>query len=80
MGAALTMVPTYLFYRVIDVDIYSSQGPACGKCFNLTLLNPVIATPPFYPSVVKHIVVKVTDLCPLSKTGYCSGTNAKPNS
>jgi len=29
---------------------------------------------------VKHIVVKVTDLCPLSKTGYCSGTTTKPNS
>jgi hypothetical protein len=55
-------------------------GPACGKCFNLTLLNPVIATPMFYPSVVKHIVVKVTDLCPRSRAGYCSGTNAKPNS
>jgi len=55
-------------------------GPACGKCFNLTLLNPVISTPPFHPSVVKHIVVKVTDLCPLSRAGYCSGTNKKPNS
>jgi len=55
-------------------------GPACGRCFNLTLLSPVIATPPFHPSVVKHIVVKITDLCPLSKSGYCSGTTTKPNS
>ncbi|KAF8904447.1 RlpA-like double-psi beta-barrel-protein domain-containing protein-containing protein [Gymnopilus junonius] len=58
----------------------TSYGPACGRCFNLTLLNPVIATPPFFPSVVKSIVVKVTDLCPLSQTGWCSGTTSKPNS
>jgi hypothetical protein len=29
---------------------------------------------------VKFIVVKVTDLCPLSQTGWCSGTTSKPNS
>ncbi|KAF8813826.1 hypothetical protein BYT27DRAFT_7084115 [Phlegmacium glaucopus] len=58
----------------------ADYGPACGKCFNLTLLNPVIATPPFFPSVVKHIVIKITDLCPLSKAGYCSGTTTKRNS
>jgi hypothetical protein len=45
----------------------------------LTLLNPVIATPPFFPSVVKHIVIKVTDLCPLSTTGWCNATTAGPN-
>jgi len=55
-------------------------GPACGRCFNLTLLDPVIATPPFHPSVVKSVVVKITDLCPLSTTGWCSGTKNKPNS
>lgn len=55
-------------------------GPSCGRCFNLTLLQPVYATPPFIPSVVKSIVVKVTDLCPLSRTGLCSGTTTKPNS
>ncbi|KDR75181.1 hypothetical protein GALMADRAFT_249136 [Galerina marginata CBS 339.88] len=58
----------------------TSYGPGCGRCFNLTLLNPVIATPPFFPSVVKYIVVKITDLCPLSQTGWCSGTTSKPNS
>ncbi|PPQ89736.1 hypothetical protein CVT25_014137 [Psilocybe cyanescens] len=58
----------------------TNYGPGCGRCFNLTLLNPVIATPPFNPSVVKFIVVKVTDLCPLSQTGWCSGTTSKPNS
>ncbi|KAF7361749.1 Expansin-like EG45 domain-containing protein [Mycena venus] len=54
-------------------------GPACGKCFNLTLLNTYIPDPPFFPNVVKSIVIKVTDLCPLSETGWCSGTQTKKN-
>ncbi|KAF9452711.1 hypothetical protein P691DRAFT_756102 [Macrolepiota fuliginosa MF-IS2] len=57
----------------------NSYGPACGRCFKLTLINPVIATPPFHPSQVKSIVVKVTDLCPLSQDGWCSGQANKPN-
>jgi len=52
-------------------------GPACGKCFNLTLLNPVYANPPFHPPSTRSIVVKITDLCPLSKGGWCSGTETK---
>ncbi|KAH0588960.1 hypothetical protein H2248_004741 [Termitomyces sp. 'cryptogamus'] len=55
-------------------------GPACGKCFNLTLLNTVTADPTFYPNVTKSIVVKITDLCPLSVDGWCSGTTTKTNS
>jgi hypothetical protein len=58
----------------------ASVGPACGRCFKLTLLNPIIATPPFHPNVEKSVVVKVTDLCPLSSAGWCSGTKSKPNS
>lgn len=58
---------------------HKKTGPACGSCFNLTLVNPVIASPPFYPSVTKFIVVKVTDLCPLSETGYCNATDSRPN-
>ncbi|KAJ7076333.1 RlpA-like double-psi beta-barrel-protein domain-containing protein-containing protein [Mycena belliarum] len=54
-------------------------GPACGKCFNLTLLNSYTGSPPFLPSVVKSIVIKVTDLCPLSEAGWCSGTKTKKN-
>lgn len=54
-------------------------GPACGRCFKLTLVAPVTASPPFFPSVVKSVVVKVTDLCPLSQNGWCSGTASKPN-
>lgn len=57
----------------------TSYGPSCGRCFNLTLLNPVVANPPFTPSEVKYIVVKITDLCPLSQNGWCSGTTTKVN-
>ncbi|KAF9010547.1 RlpA-like double-psi beta-barrel-protein domain-containing protein-containing protein [Cyathus striatus] len=56
----------------------TAYGPACGKCFNITLINPVIATPPFHPSVVKSITVKVTDLCPLSQSGRCNATDNGP--
>ncbi|KAF8482653.1 RlpA-like double-psi beta-barrel-protein domain-containing protein-containing protein [Russula ochroleuca] len=54
-------------------------GPACGRCFKLTLLNTFLSNPPFYPTVTKSLVVKVTDLCPLSKTGWCNGTVSGPN-
>ncbi|KAJ7217887.1 RlpA-like double-psi beta-barrel-protein domain-containing protein-containing protein, partial [Mycena pura] len=54
-------------------------GPACGKCFNLTLLNTYTSDPPFIPNVVKSIVIKVTDLCPLSEAGWCDGTQTKKN-
>ncbi|KAF7315511.1 Expansin-like EG45 domain-containing protein [Mycena indigotica] len=54
-------------------------GKACGYCFNLTLLNSYTGTPPFFPNVVKSIVVKVTDLCPLSTYGWCAGTAEKKN-
>lgn len=54
-------------------------GPGCGKCFKLTLLNTFESDPPFYPSVTKSVVIKVTDLCPLSEDGWCSGTNDKTN-
>ncbi|CAA7261716.1 unnamed protein product [Cyclocybe aegerita] len=57
-----------------------NYGPACGRCFQLTLLNPVVATPPFFPEVVKSIVIKITDLCPLSESGWCSGRTDRTNS
>ncbi|QRW21289.1 hypothetical protein RhiXN_06278 [Rhizoctonia solani] len=53
-------------------------GPSCGRCFNLTLLNTFLSTPPFYPNPTKSIVVKVTDLCP-SISGWCDATESKPN-
>ncbi|PPQ68422.1 hypothetical protein CVT24_004843 [Panaeolus cyanescens] len=58
----------------------TNYGPACGRCFNLTLLNPIVATPPFNPPNNPSVVVKITDLCPLSDTGWCSGTATKTNS
>ncbi|EAU91056.1 hypothetical protein CC1G_03224 [Coprinopsis cinerea okayama7 len=58
----------------------ANYGPACGKCFKLTLLNPIVATPPFYPEETKSIVVKIVDLCPLSESGWCSGTTKRTNS
>ncbi|VDC06976.1 unnamed protein product [Peniophora sp. CBMAI 1063] len=57
----------------------TSYGPACGRCFNLTLLNTFLSDPPFYPSETKSVVVKVTDLCPLSTTGWCNATSVGPN-
>jgi hypothetical protein len=54
-------------------------GPACGRCFNLSLLNTFLSDPPFFPPTPKSIVVKVTDLCPLSTTGWCNATTSGPN-
>ncbi|KAI0305458.1 RlpA-like double-psi beta-barrel-protein domain-containing protein-containing protein [Multifurca ochricompacta] len=57
----------------------TAYGPSCGRCFRLTLLNTFLSDPPFYPSVTKSIIVKVTDLCPLSTTGWCNATASGPN-
>lgn len=38
-----------------------------------------MATPPFYPSEQKSIVVKITDLCPYSEGGWCGGSTGQPN-
>lgn len=73
-GAPLVIISRWVMLNAMTL------GPACGRCFKLTLLNPVIATPPFHPNVVKSVVVKVTDLCPLSSTGWCSATTNKTNS
>ncbi|TFK44366.1 RlpA-like double-psi beta-barrel-protein domain-containing protein-containing protein [Crucibulum laeve] len=82
--AACGCTPTSTHYPTAALSqmAYGSArayGPACGKCFNLTLVNPVTATPPFFPPVTTFIVVKVTDLCPLSGNGWCSATEDKPN-
>lgn len=57
----------------------TSYGPACGKCYELTLLNTFLSDPPFYPSQSKSIVIKLTDLCPLSVNGWCDATVDKTN-
>ncbi|CAE6447594.1 unnamed protein product [Rhizoctonia solani] len=53
-------------------------GSSCGRCFNLTLLNTFLSTPPFYPNPTKSIVIKVTDLCP-AISQWCDATESKPN-
>ena len=55
-----------------------SYGPACGTCYNLTLLNAPTATPPYYPPTNPSIVVKVTDECP-AISDWCQATASKPN-
>jgi len=55
-----------------------AYGPSCGRCMNLTLINSVYSTPPFYPSPTKSIVVKITDMCP--SAGICGATVGHPNS
>ncbi|KZV81892.1 hypothetical protein EXIGLDRAFT_730402 [Exidia glandulosa HHB12029] len=55
-----------------------AYGPGCGKCFNITLLNTFLSDPPFYPPQRKSLVVKVTDLCPIS-SAWCTATNDTPN-
>ena len=57
----------------------NNYGPGCGRCFKLTLLNSYTGTPPFFPDTHPSVVVKVTDLCPLSENGWCSGTENKTN-
>ena len=57
----------------------TAYGPSCGRCFKLTLLNTFLSHPPFYPTVTKSVVVKVTDLCPRSQTGWCNATTSGPN-
>ncbi|KAI8993062.1 RlpA-like double-psi beta-barrel-protein domain-containing protein-containing protein [Trametes punicea] len=57
----------------------TAYGPACGRCFKITLLNTYLPNPPFFPNVTKSVVVKVTDLCPAGGNGWCSATPGKPN-
>jgi hypothetical protein len=57
----------------------SSYGPGCGRCFELTLLNTFLSSPPFYSPEHRSLVVKITDLCPLSEHGWCSGTESRTN-
>ncbi|KAF7973184.1 hypothetical protein HWV62_15883 [Athelia sp. TMB] len=57
----------------------TAYGKACGYCFNLTLLNTFLSDPPFYPLEEKSVVIKLTDLCPLSTNGWCNATTSAPN-
>jgi len=55
-----------------------AYGPACGYCFQLTLLNTFLSDPPFYPDEHPSVVVKVTDLCPIT-SDWCTATENQPN-
>lgn len=58
----------------------TDYGPGCGRCFNITLLNTFLSSPPFFPDVTKSVVIKVTDLCPAGGgAGWCGATPNKPN-
>jgi len=72
-----TTRPAYHRYHI--THSHAPPGPVCGRCFELTLTHPVYAIPPFTPSQRTSIVVKITDLCPFSKTGLCGGVPHKPN-
>jgi hypothetical protein len=56
----------------------SSYGPACGRCFKLTLLNTFLSDPPFFPSTHPSVIVKITDECP-PISQWCNATADKPN-
>ncbi|KAL7409662.1 RlpA-like double-psi beta-barrel-protein domain-containing protein-containing protein [Mrakia frigida] len=57
----------------------ASYGPACGLCFNITLLNTFLSNPPFYPEVKPWVVLKITDSCPTG-SDWCGATSTKGNS
>ncbi|KIL65928.1 hypothetical protein M378DRAFT_124962 [Amanita muscaria Koide BX008] len=57
----------------------NSYGPACGKCFSLTLIDPLVASPPFKPPVTTSVVVKIIDKCPFTNGGWCGATPHETN-
>ncbi|BGP15918.1 hypothetical protein JCM10213v2_003910 [Rhodosporidiobolus nylandii] len=62
-----------------------AYGPACGQCFNLTLLETFTGTPKWVLSEEQRVavVVKITDKCPAGsgnpRKGWCGGTEKKTN-
>ncbi|GAA5970847.1 hypothetical protein JCM11641_004478 [Rhodosporidiobolus odoratus] len=63
----------------------SAYGPACGMCFNLTLVQTVGATPEWVLDAEHSaaVVVKVTDKCPAGRgnpaKAWCGATDKKAN-
>lgn len=56
----------------------SQYGPACGTCYQLTLINTFLSNPPFFPTNPPSITVKVTDQCP-PISAWCNATATQPN-
>lgn len=58
-------------------------GPGCGRCFRLGLTDTHIPNPPYIVSdgerAKTQLVIKVTDLCPPTGGGWCSGTETEKN-
>ncbi|KAF5355340.1 hypothetical protein D9758_006070 [Tetrapyrgos nigripes] len=53
-------------------------GDACGRCFALTATQDPFS--PSYPGPFNTIIVKVTDLCPISgNEEWCGQTTSKTN-
>ncbi|BGO99473.1 RlpA-like double-psi beta-barrel-containing protein domain-containing protein [Rhodotorula toruloides] len=82
---------TYFPTAALSQAAYGSSlasGPACGQCFNLTLLETFGATPEWVPTDQQRrnasVVVKIADKCPApplydpDKT-WCGATASKPN-
>ncbi|GAA6007896.1 hypothetical protein JCM10207_004916 [Rhodosporidiobolus poonsookiae] len=78
---------TYLPTAALSQAAYGSAsafGPACGQCFNLTLLRTFGATPEWVLSEQQQesVVVKITDKCPASGSpgkSWCAATDKKMN-
>ncbi|GAA5825628.1 hypothetical protein JCM11251_000315 [Rhodosporidiobolus azoricus] len=79
---------TYYPTAALSQAAYGSSmayGPACGQCFNLTLLETLLAEPTWVLSEEQRasVVVKVTDKCPAGSgnpnEGWCGGTEEKTN-
>ena len=66
----------------LPFPVYLTSRPlfrclSCGLCFNVTLLNTFLSTPPFYPSTNPSVVLKITDSCP--GADWCGATLDKSN-
>ncbi|GAA5885527.1 hypothetical protein JCM6882_007454 [Rhodosporidiobolus microsporus] len=79
---------TYYPTAALSQAAYGSSmafGPACGQCFNLTLLETFFAEPTWVLSEEQRrsVVVKVTDKCPATSgnpnKGWCGATDKKTN-
>ncbi|GAA6027503.1 hypothetical protein JCM8097_007894 [Rhodosporidiobolus ruineniae] len=79
---------TYFPTAALSQAAYASSsafGPACGQCFNLTLVETVLAVPTWILNEEQRrsVVVKVTDKCAAGsgdpKKGWCGATDKKTN-
>ena len=73
------------YYPIAALNEYAfgssnAYGPACGRCFRLTLANTYYADPPFFPENPSSVVVKIADECPANEANeWCLGAPGRPN-